>query len=182
MSKKMQLIVLPIICLLLGVALAVVYNITSPIIAEVEKKAADDARQEVLAKADSFTKIDSSFAEELGIDDAYKADNGAGATFKLNVAGYGGDIAIMAGINSDGTIAGIKILTHSETPGLGAKTATPDFQKEFNGKSGMLNVVKNNPTSDKDIVAVSSATISSKAVTKGVNNALKAFEQVKGEL
>lgn len=182
MNKKVQAIVLPIICLLLGTALAVVYNITAPIIADVEKQTATQARQEVLSEADDFTLVEASFAEDLGIVDVYKANNGSGMTVNLITSGYGGEISLMVGIKSDGTIAGVKILTHSETPGLGAKTALPDFLDKYKGKSGTLTVVKNSATSDQDIVAVSSATTSSKAVTKAVNNALTAFDQVKGEL
>lgn len=182
MNKKVQAIVLPIICLLLGTALAVVYNITAPIIADVEKQTATQARQEVLSDADDFTLVEASFAEDLGIVDVYKANNGSGMTVNLITSGYGGEISLMVGIKNDGTIAGVKILTHGETPGLGAKTALPDFLDKYKGKSGTLTVVKNSATSDQDIVAVSSATTSSKAVTKAVNNALTAFEQVKGEL
>lgn len=182
MSKKLQLIVLPIICLLLGIALAGVYNMTAPTIAEVEKKTADDARKEVLTKADGFEEIKAEFSDDLGIVDAYKSTNGSGAAFKAVTKGYGGDITLMVGINEDGTVAGTKILTHTETPGLGAKAADPSFLEKYAGKKGELKVVKNNPTSQQDVVAVSSATTSSKAVTKAVNNVLTAFEQIKGEI
>lgn len=182
MSKKVQLIVLPIICLLLGMALAGVYNMTAPVIAEVEKKTANEARREVLVAADNFTQVEANFSEDLGITECYKANNGTGVTFMLNTSGYGGDISMMIGIDKDGKVTGTKILSHSETPGLGAKTDTPDFLNQYTGKSGSLNVVKNSASSENDIVAVSSATVSSKAVTKGVNSALTAFEQIKGEL
>lgn len=182
MSKKIQILVLPVICLVLGMALAGVYNMTAPVIAEVEKQTANEARREVLTEADDFTLVERDFGEELGITECYKANNGAGATFMVASSGYGGDISMMIGIDKDGKITGIKILSHSETPGLGAKTNTPEFLNQYLNKSGTLNVVKNAATAENDIVAVSSATVSSKAVTTGVNNAMTAYEQIKGEL
>lgn len=182
MSKKLQIIVLPIICLLLGMALAGVYNLTSPIIAEVEKNTANEARREVLSTADDFTEIEHEFGDELGVAECYKANNGAGATFMMSTSGYGGEISLMIGIDKDGKITGTKILSHGETPGLGAKTDSPEFLNQYTNKSGQFNVVKNSANAENDIVAISSATTSSKAVTKGVNNALTAFEQIKGEL
>ena len=89
---------------------------------------------------------------------------------------------MMVGISSEGKITGTKILSHSETPGLGAKANNPDFLSQYNKKGGSFNVVKNSPKDENDIVAVSSATTTSKAVTKGINNVLTAFEQIKGEL
>ncbi len=182
MSKKIQIIVLPIICLLLGMALAGVYNMTAPIIAEVEKNTANEARREVLAAADDFTEVTKEFSEDLGIKECYKATNGEGATFMISTSGYGGEISMMVGISSEGKITGTKILSHSETPGLGAKANNPDFLSQYNKKGGSFNVVKNSPKDENDIVAVSSATTTSKAVTKGINNVLTAFEQIKGEL
>lgn len=182
MSKKVQIIVLPIICLLLGMALAGVYNLTAPVIAEVEKQTANEARREVLSEADDFTLVEKEFAEELGIVECYTANNGTGATFMLNSKGYGGDISMMIGIDAEGKVTGTKILSHGETPGLGAKTDSPEFLSQYMGKGGSLNVVKNAATAENDIVAIASATTSSKAVTTGVNNALTAFEQIKGEL
>lgn len=182
MSKKVQILVLPIICLILGMMLAGVYNLTAPVIAEVEKQTANEARREVLADADDFTLVEKDFDEELGITECYKANNGAGATFMVASGGYGGDISMMIGIDKDGKITGVKILAHGETPGLGAKTDSPDFLNQYIGKGGQFNVVKNAASADNDIVAISSATTSSKAVTAGINNASTAFEQIKGEL
>ena len=68
----------------------------------------------------------------------------------------------------------------SETPGLGAKASEDEFKNQFTGKSGELQVVKSG-AKDNQIQAISGAAITSKAVTEGINNALKAAEAIKGK-
>jgi electron transport complex protein RnfG len=70
-------------------------------------------------------------------------------------------------VNSDLEVEGLQVLSHTETPGLGAEITKPAFQSQFAGKgsSGPLAVNKDGG----EIVAISSATISSRAVVKGVN-------------
>jgi electron transport complex protein RnfG len=86
--------------------------------------------------------------------------------------GYGGTIELVAGITSDGRLEAIRILNHSETPGLGAKSVLPDFYEQFKG-SDKMTVVKRKPETPDEIQAISGATITSKAVTDGVNAALE---------
>lgn len=179
MKKYIQFIVLPVICLFLATALAVVYNITAPIIAEVEKAAATEARKEVLATADDFTQVEKEFSEDLGVVDVYEATNGAGYAVQIITKGYGGDITLMVGLDADLNVSGAKILTHGETAGLGAKTAEPEFLNQFVGKGGTITAAKNQASNDNEIVTVASATISSKAVTLGINNAITAATQAK---
>ena len=80
---------------------------------------------------------------------------------------HGGKIALLVGVNSDLTVEGLQVLSHSETPGLGGEITKPAFQSQFAGKgsSGPLAVNKDGG----EIVAISSATISSRAVVAGVN-------------
>ncbi|MGI6182267.1 MAG: FMN-binding protein, partial [Agathobaculum sp.] len=76
------------------------------------------------------------------------------------------------GVNTDGTIAGAKVTGHAETPGLGAKAqADPNWITQFAGQSadGSLAVTKDGGT----INAITGATITSRAVTLGVNTAAK---------
>ena len=74
------------------------------------------------------------------------------------------------GINADGTVAGAKVTSHAETPGLGAKSqADPNWITQFAGQTadGQLKVAKDGGT----INAITGATITSRAVTDGVNTA-----------
>jgi electron transport complex protein RnfG len=99
----------------------------------------------------------------------------------LSVApkGYSGSIDLMVGISGgpEGTVQGVEIISHSETPGLGANADTPAFTGQYVGKtgSGFLNVVKIGPAGEDEIQAIASATITSQAVTDGVNTALSCY-------
>ena len=101
--------------------------------------------------------------------------------------GYGGDVAVTVGIDTDGIITGIVPGDISnETPGLGQNAGKASWQAQFVGESGDLTVVKSDKaaqenTSDGKINALTSATITSKAVTGSVNVALDMFEEIGGE-
>lgn len=88
--------------------------------------------------------------------------------------GYAGLIKIVVGISKEGEVKGIKILAHGETPGLGAKAPEEPFSGQFRNKTAdEFTVVKTEPAADDQIQAISGATITSNAVTTGVNEALK---------
>lgn len=83
--------------------------------------------------------------------------------------GYGGDIVLMVGFKKDKkTVISYKVLAASETPGLGMKLKTPEFADQFKGKDGTaLKVKKDGGT----IEAITSATITSRAVCKAIADA-----------
>jgi len=109
-------------------------------------------------------------------------DNGklVAIAYASDATGYHGPIDVMIGINLDGKLTGISIMTHTETPGLGARVVEPVFTKQFSGLtlSGELNVT----AQGGKINAVSGATISSKGVVAAVRNALEVFPQIKKEV
>ena len=119
--------VLVIICVVMSALLALTNSATAPIIAEAERKANEEARLEVLPDADSFLQV-----EQAGLPDAvkevYQAENGVGYTFSLTTQGYGGKntLKMAVGIDMDGKITGVKVLSHKETPGLGSKVTTEE--------------------------------------------------------
>ena len=84
----------------------------------------------------------------------------------------------MTGINADGTIAAVTVLScDDETPGLGQNVAKSEFTDMFVGKSGEIKVTKDGG----EIVAVTSATMTSRAVCDAVSQATAIYESVKGE-
>ena len=97
--------------------------------------------------------------------------------------GYSGDIKMLAGVNTDGTLAGVRVLTHAETPGLGDKIDLKKSQwiRDFEGRS------LNNPTSDKwtvkknggDFDQFTGATITPRAVVHRIHNVLHFVENNK---
>jgi len=75
-------------------------------------------------------------------------------------------------VSSDGTVSGVSIIKMSETSGLGANASKESFRAQFVGQSGTLAVSKDGGSID----ALTGATITSRAVTSGVNSALEAVK------
>ena len=90
--------------------------------------------------------------------------------------GYGGDIQFAMGVQNDGTLNGISILSISETAGLGMKATTDDFKNQFKDKNvEKFTYTKTGSTSDDQIDAISGVTITTNAMTNGMNAGLCAF-------
>ena len=123
---------------------------------------------------------------EDSIDDVQVAKDASGADigYVITVTAKDGSqstITFSVGIQSDGTVNGYSVTSISETPGLGMKVEDESFYSQFQGKLvDTFNVVKNTPAADNEIEAISGATISSKAVTNGVNAALTYFRSELG--
>lgn len=162
--------------------------VTKDRIAMLEKQNAEEAKRAVIEDAEfRVITIDKEILKEhsasCGEIEAFRAvKNGKFAGYCINVhpAGYIGPINMIVGINPDLSFSGIKIISLSETPGLGAKTSEEAFYSQFSqGKKGELSVVKNaKEPKENEINAVSGATISSKAITNGANCALKIAEKL----
>ncbi|RDC50286.1 RnfABCDGE type electron transport complex subunit G [Acinetobacter sp. RIT592] len=172
--------ILFVICAVASLMLSLTNNITAPVIEQRNIQANNESRQEVLQVAEEFSEV-KDVKGDL-IEEVYQGTKGGevvGYTIKTTPKGYGGKVEVMVGISNDGKISGVKIGNHSETPGLGSKSADPSFKDQYNGKSTKtpLNIVKGNASNENDIVAISGATITSKAVTAGVNAAMDVYEQ-----
>jgi len=179
-----------IITLVAGIALSFTNIVTEGPIQQQIQKENDLARKSVLSNADSFEEVN---LDEIKstiqwndsynmIQEVYRGKSGeknVGYTFKVLPKGYGGEIELTVGITSEGKLEGIKIGSNSETPGLGAKAVEPEFQSQYRGKTVEmeLTVVKTPATKDNEVQAITGATITSKAVTDGVNAAISLFKE-----
>lgn len=184
--------VLLIVCVIAAGILGVTNAVTSDKIAEQAVLANDNARREVLGEATEFNKIEGDKIDEIlakpdydVIDEAFEAKAGGqivGYTIKSIPKGYGGTVEIIIGINKEGKLSGIKVGNNTETPGLGKNAATPKFQNQFKDKDWDKNVqvIKNGTPKDNEILSIAGATITSNAVTKGVNQALKLAKELSG--
>lgn len=171
-------LILAVISLVASGILATVNNITSPKIAEQELAAKNQARQELLPEAKDFEQMEGDFGAE--VVEVFKAVDGAetvGYIITTTTKGYGGSFDVITGIKMDGTVSGVKLGTLNETPGLGAKATEPAFIDQFSSISTDKEafVSKNATGTPSEIVAISGATITSNAVTHGVNNALSLY-------
>ncbi len=184
------------ITLIAGLLLGLVYQITKEPIAVQQEKVKQEACKEVFADAASFSSVDvvdtdeqawaeAGYAEET-IDEVMVAQNDAGDTLGYVITvttkeGYAGDIRFTIGIQNDGTVNGISILEIAETAGLGMRAEEvlkPQFADKVVEK---FEYTKSGSTSDYQIDAISGATITTNAVTNGVNAGLYYFQtELKG--
>lgn len=88
-----------------------------------------------------------------------------GYCVNLNTGGFGGDINLMIGVSAAGKIIGVSIVSMSETPGLGTKVDNSTYLSQYVGQGSDL-------TLGMEIDGISGATVSSKAVLAGVNEAM----------
>lgn len=168
-------LVLVIICLVVTGALAVTYDATKPVIDAINIQKANEARNEVLSEGvGAFTAMDTERLEN--IVDVYAADNGAGVVFTVLDKGFGGKLTVMVGVNTAGEIQGVKVTKHTETPGLGTKAMTPEYLSQYQGKA----VVVMEAGTDKNIDAVTGATVTSNAVYRAVGTALEQYSKLGG--
>lgn len=172
-----------LICAVATALLGFTNQITEPKIAQLAIETQMRAKQEVLSEAKEFS--DEKTAELDGNEYSYYEGTADGKTvgyvFATSAKGYGGDIDIMVGINTDGKVTGVSILEINETAGLGMNAKNESFLSQFPGKSSTISVIKNGAPADDEIVALTGATITSNAMTKAVNIALDLFETVGGE-
>lgn len=109
---------------------------------------------------------------------SYKDGVAVGVIYAVESKGYSGPISILAGFDiASAKITAIKILSQRETPGLGAKASGSNFQDRYRDKSAVtaLEVTKVAPLKDNQIQAITASTITSRAVTLGVNAAREHF-------
>lgn len=156
--------------------LAAVNAVTAPVIAENNRKAQEIAMKAVLPDATGFKKMEYELSENSSVTEVYSSD--AGYAIKAAPKGYGGAISMIVGVDNDLKVTGVEIISQSETAGLGAKCTDSSFKAQFVGKTENIAVSKNG-AKENEIDAITSATITSKAVTKGANDAIKAAKEAK---
>jgi len=183
-------LLLTLITLVSGCALGAVHEITLAPIQAANEAATAAAYKEVFPDAVNFNAIDvdaaalatvqGTYADDT-IDAVVEAVDGSGSLlgYVLTIttsAGYGGNITFSIGVQSDGTLNGYSITDISETAGLGMKAKEEKFSSQFNNITlgdSYLEVSKVDPSGTID--AISGATITSKAMTYGVDAGLMYF-------
>ncbi len=185
-------LILAIICTLFTGALAYVNGITEPIIEENDRIAEQESLKSVFADAQEFLepiKADTLKAEGYEVSErivkAYEAQKDGqaiGYVVEVSSRGYGGEIKMFVGIDKTQNITGVVLVSHSETPGLGAKGAEPKFKDQFVGAIPEKDffIIKTAPSADNEIQAISGATITSRAVNSGVVDAVALVRSMAG--
>ena len=159
-----------LITAVVAAALAGVNAVTAPVIEELNAQKTQNAIMAVLPGGFD-TKI-TDFADETGIvSKVYQGANGY--ALEVGPGGFDNTITMMVGVDNEGKVLGISIVSHTETAGLGAVAAASTsageaFRGQFVGTSGSVAVSKDGGALD----AITGATITSRAVCVGVNAAL----------
>lgn len=191
-------IILFVITLIAGVLLGTVYEVTKDARAEQERKSTEKAYKTVFKDADSFDTVDyekgglSDYLKENGysentayINDVVEAKSNGGESLGYVITatdknGYGGDITFTLGITSDGVINGIAFLTLDETAGMGMKAKDNAFKSQFEGLEVSSYDTDMDSYKNNGIDAISGATITTKAVSNGVNAGVLCFKYLTG--
>ena len=173
-----------IISAVAALLLALTNSVTADTIAQRSEQANAEARKLVLDSAETFEEVkDIKTDNSKGIEvaEVYEAKdasgNTVGYTLKVLPSGYGGKIELMVGIDSaNSQVSGINVVSNSETAGLGARSTEPEFSDQYKGKPlEELSVLKNGTPGYTEIKAISGATITSTAVTNGVDAAIEVY-------
>ena len=172
-AKQITTLALTLLLITAGVAaaLAGVNKITAPIIEKLNAEKTTKAIAAVLPDAETAVITYEAAAKEDAVQTVYTSESGYAV--KVQTAGFGGTITMMVGVDYHGKVLGIDIVSHAETAGLGDVAASDStkgqaFRNQFRGQTGELAVSKDGGTID----AITSATITSRAVTAGVNAAI----------
>ena len=151
-----------------AVILAAVNSVTAPRIAAQNEQKTQNAIEAVLPGGGQEV----TFTDDTGLGTAaYTGANGCAV--QVTPAGFNGTVTMMVGVDNDGKVTGISIISHTETAGLGATAAADTdagraFRDQFIGMSGTVSVTKDGGEVD----ALTGATITSRAVCTGVSAAL----------
>ena len=180
-NLKNMALVLTLVCLVCSALLAGAYAITKAPIAAAAQAKTEKSLALVLP---AFDTVEEGTVNVDGTDvQYYKALSGgetAGYAIESNTIGFGGPLSLIVGVTPDGVIYNASVLSHSETPGLGAKcTSDPKFVaqwKGFNPAEKILKVKKDNG----DVDAITASTITSRAYTRAVAGALNAWKTLHG--
>jgi electron transport complex protein RnfG len=173
-----------------GLAISYVHNLTSPLIEQQMEENKLNSFQEVYpgakeVKDESKQYLNANSDPVLTeVNVVYQDHVPAGVIYIVEPSGYNGKIQLLVGFErAEKKITAIKVLSQSETPGLGSKATEGFFRDRFQEKSAEnpLEVVTKETVGEHQVLAITSATITSKAVTSGVNAARQHFLDNFGE-
>ncbi len=182
-TLKNMLLSLGGICLVCALLLAVVNSLTERKIAEVNRSKTAQAIAQVVPAfegepVDTTITLD---GEQFAVHKAICGGSVVGYAIETSQVGFGGPLNLMVGFDSAGCICSTAVISHSETPGLGAKItdgASP-FRTQFAGKNPAqynLSVTKDGG----DVDAITASTITSRAFCAAVAKAYKVYLAVTG--
>jgi len=165
------------ICLIIAVLLGITNLMTRDKIVQMNKQTEATSREVVLPGTTTFEDSkDATYAV------GKKGNDITGYVFTTKTKSYGGDLSVMTGIDKNGKVTGVVILSISDTPGLGLNAQKESFRNQYlqAAPEKGFEVVKSGSPGKGQIEAMTGATITTKAVTTCVNEAVTQYQKVKG--
>lgn len=167
-----------IVCTIIAAVVAGVNALTADRIAENEQKIIDDTIRGVFSEG-SIQKLD--YTGETTVDSIYMIksvsdDSVIGYSAICAPKGFGGEIRMLVAFDAEKNISAVRVMSHSETPGIGDKINKPEhsnFTEQFNGRNSELSF------GNDGINKISGSSKSSNAVLKGVNDSIIAVSGIK---
>lgn len=184
--------ILMVICAIVAALLGVVNGVTADKIKALQAEKLQQSLEVVFPGAE-FTEVDvtddlvtlaASPNAESDLAAIYAASTG-GYALEVKPTGFGGSIDMIVGIDADGNVTGISVISHTETAGIGTKVVADKPNK--NGDGVLSQFVGRGASSDNlftvnsgsnEVDAISGATVTTKAITRGVNAASLVAEQL----
>lgn len=181
-SFKNMVLCLFVICMVCSALLAGVYALTKETIAVGDAQRNEAAIKEVLPSTAAVIEAESTIqvnGTTYTYNRAFDAEgNTVGCAINVAPSGFGGPIKMKVGFNADGIVWNVKVLSHAETPGLGAKCTEPSFSDQF---------CELDPSDEKNLKvkkdggnlnAITASTITSRAYADGVAQAVEVFKAI----
>lgn len=178
-NLKNMALCLTAVCLICAALLGCVYAITYEPIQAASQKALVASIAQVLPEGGEISEMQ----EKEGYQYYTQTVDGKPVAYAVKSAtnGFGGALTLMVGVLADGTVYNTSVLSHSETPGLGAKCqdSASAFRKQFQGFPADKSLVVKKDGGDVD--AITASTITSRAFTLAVSNAVNVVKLINGE-
>ncbi|XOQ48785.1 MAG: Ion-translocating oxidoreductase complex subunit G [Eubacteriales bacterium] len=164
------------ICIVIAALLSVTNLITQDKIKQINEETTTASRALVLPGAKQFVDSEN---ETYAV--GKNGDDVVGYVFATKTKSYGGDLNVMTGIDKNGKVTGVVLLTIKDTPGLGLNAQNESFRNQYlqDVPEKGFELVKTGNAGKGQINAMTGATITSKAVTECVNEAVAQYQKIK---
>lgn len=159
--------ILALVVLAAGAGIYSVYWLTSLDTQRSELQAEQTLLAQVMPGAQLSTETPYRAPNALGITAGYRDNELLGYCVEVQTNGFGGPITMMVGVDLNGQVTGVAVTSHSETQGMGTLAMEDGYFQQYVGMSGTILSAGSNA-----VDTVSGATVTSKAITAGVNQAL----------
>lgn len=181
------------LAVVVAVVLGAVHALTAPVAARLEEQRLSETLNgliegaAVIEETEGFEPSITTGNVQVPVKTVYVAEDAAGAVLGYCVEvlpfGYEDVIDMIVAVNAGGAVCGVEIISHSETPGSGAKIESDeDFRQSVYGLDDTAGAVKSDSAGKGEVQVISGATVSSTAYINGVNAAIEVVNRLEQEV